>query len=178
MFLRAATIITLLIAFTSLNAQDKSPAPTTVEEAEARYAKNIKKGRINGVYIPKDHLEAIKELKEISPDEALDKFRMQSEEMVIKKLHFGLGRWIRYNWNFYEGSRLGEQLRGLGISHPDDMSTFLMTLLHRELNGNPYDEKALIAELSKARKKKNGMNREVNTIKTTKATKAPDNGGK
>ncbi len=176
MFLRISMLVFLSFAFISLSAQDKSPMPTTAEEAEAKYAKNIKKSRINGVYIPKDHLEAVKELKEMSPEEALAKFRTQSEEMVIKKLHFGLGRWIRYNWNFYEGSRLAEHIKGLGISHPDDMSTLLMTLLHRDLNGNPANLEALVAKLSEARKKKNGLNREVNTIKTTKATKAPDKG--
>ena len=51
--------------------QMESPTPTTPEAAEAKYARNIKKGRINGVFIPKDHIEAIKELKEISPEEAL-----------------------------------------------------------------------------------------------------------
>lgn len=177
MYLRAIMILLASLAINASNAQDKSPMPTTPEEAEAKYAKNIKKSRINGVYIPKDHLEAVKELKEMSPEEALAKFRTQSEDMVIKKLHFGLGRWIRYNWNFYEGSRLAEHLKGVGVSHPDDMSTFLMTLLHRDLNGNPAEVEALVAELSAARKKKNGMNREVNTIKTTKATKAPEKRG-
>lgn len=175
MFVKAILIILSTLTVNTLYAQDKSPMPTTPEEAEAKYAKNIKKSRINGVYIPKDHLEAVKELKEMSPAEALAKFRTHSEEMVVKKLHFGLGRWIRYNWNFYDGSRLAEHLKGMGVSHPDDMSTFLMKLLHRDLNGNLANEKEIIAQLSKERKNKNGMNDDVTTIKTTPI---PQNGGK
>lgn len=175
MFLRAILLILSMLALSTVYAQENSPSPTTEADAEAKYAKNIKKSRINGVYIPKDHIEALTELKEMSPEESLAKFRSHSEEMVVKKLHFGLGRWIRYNWNFYEGSRLGQHLKGMGVSHPDDMSTFLMMLLHRDLNGTPADEKEIIAQLSEARKKKNGMNTDVATIKTTPI---PKNGGK
>jgi len=168
MFLRYILLITITLTLSSAYAQDKAPMPTTPEEAEAKYAKNIKKSRINGVYIPKDHIEALQELKEMSPAESLAKFRTQSEDMVVKKLHFGLGRWIRYNWNFYEGSRLAEHLKTMGVSHPDDMSTFLMKLLHRDLNGNPANEKELAAELSEARSKKIGNSKEMTTLKTTK----------
>ena len=161
MFVKAILIILSTLTVNTLYAQDKSPMPTTPEEAEAKYAKNIKKSRINGVYIPKDHIEAVKELKEMSPEASLAKFRTHSEDMVVKKLHFGLGRWIRYNWNFYEGSRLGEHLKTMGISHPDDMSTFLMMLLHRDLNGNPANEEVIIAKLSAERRAKHGLHKDV-----------------
>lgn len=177
MFVRALLLALSTLVLSTVYAQDISPMPATPEEAEAKYAKNIKKSRINGVYIPKDHIEALTELKEMSPKESLAKFRTQSEEVVIKKLHFGIGRWIRYNWNFYEGSRLGEHLKVMGVSHPDDMSTFLLMLLHRDLNGNPANEEDIIAKLSDERKKKNGMNKEVTTIKTTKSKVAPKKGG-
>lgn len=167
MLIRTLLILLSTLIISQINAQENSPSPTTPEDAEAKYARNIKKSRINGVYIPKDHLEAVKELKEISPKDALAKFRAQPEEVVVKKLHFGLGRWIRYNWNFYEGSRLGEHLKTMGVSHPDDMSAFLMILLYRDLNGSLANEAEVIMELSKARKKKNGLNDNVSTIKTT-----------
>ena len=175
MFVRAILLILSTLAISTLYAQEESPSPTTPEEAEAKYAKNIKKSRINGVYIPKDQIEALKEIKDISPVEAMAKFRSESEESVVKKLHFGLGRWIRYNWNFYEGSRLSEHLKGMGVSHPDDMSTFLMTILHRDLNGAPLNEEDLIAKLSEERKKKIGLSKEVTTIKTTPIPKNSGN---
>lgn len=175
MYVRAILLILTTLALSTVCAQENSPSPTTEADAEKKYARNIKKTRINGVNIPKDHIEAVKELKEMSPEESLAKFRTKSEEVVVKKLHFGLGRWIRYNWNFYEGSRLAEHLKTMGVSHPDDMSTFLMILLHRDLNDNPANEKELIAKLSKERKKKNGMNDDVTTIKTTPI---PQKGGK
>ncbi len=175
MFARAIILILSTLVLSSSYGQENSPSPTTPEAAEAKYAKNIKKSRINGVYIPKDHIEAIKELKEMSPKEAMAKFSTHSEGEVVRKLHFGLGRWIRFNWNFYEGSRLGEHLKSMGVSHPDDMSTFLMMMLHRDLNGNPANEKEVIAQLSDARKKKNGLNKDITTIKTTPI---PKDGGK
>lgn len=176
MFIRAVLLTISSLLLTSVYAQEEAPMPTTPEEAEAKYARNIKKSRIKGVYIPKDHKEAILELKEMSPDKALGKFRTQSEDMVVRKLHFGLGRWIRYNWNFYEGSRLSEHLKKMGVSHPDDMSNFLMRLLHRDLNGNPANEKELIAKLSDDRKKKIGLNKKYSTIKTTQHQKETGGG--
>lgn len=173
MLLRITLILISTLTTFAVSAQVESPTPTTPEAAEAKYAKNIKKSRINGVYIPKDEVEAIKELKEISPEASLAKFRTQSEDMVVKKLHFGLGRWIRYNWNFYEGSRLGEHLKTLGVSHPDDMSTFLMILLHRDLNGNSANQEEIINTLKEKRRIKNGGSMEIETIKTTKKTSAP-----
>jgi len=177
MIIRALLIVLYTMAISTIYGQEEAPMPTTPEEAEAKYKRNIKKSRINGVYIPKDHIEALEELKEMSPAESLAKFRTQSEDMVVKKLHFGLGRWIRYNWNFYEGSRLSEQLKSIGVSHPDDMSTFLMRLLHRQLNNNPLNEKELAMQMAEARSKMIGNHKEMTTLKTTKKEVAPSKRG-
>lgn len=107
----------------------------TVEEYEKQYQRNIKKSRINGVYIPKDLNDAIEQLIKLSPEKSLEKFKMVPEDGVAKKLHFGLGRWMIVNWNFYDGSRLSHYLKNLGVGHPDDMADFLIVSLHRHLNG-------------------------------------------
>jgi hypothetical protein len=134
------TFVFFILGLLSMNAQD----PISDEKAfEERYARNIKKSRINGVYIPKDINEAIEELKALSTDEALLKFKYAEEEMVAKKLHFGLGRWIIYNWNFYEGSRFAHYLKGIGVNHPDDQAKFIIICLHRSLNDSPLEMELL-----------------------------------
>ena len=164
------SLATVLLSLT-LFAQESSPSPTNEKDAETKYKRNIKKSRINGVYIPKDYMEALKEIKEMSPPEALAKFRGAKVDQVIKKLHFGLGRWIRYNWNFYEGSRLSHSLKEMGVSHPDDMSTFLMTLLHRELNNLPMEETVLAEEIRIKRLSMRAKGREVLEETVTKKSK-------
>jgi hypothetical protein len=103
------------------------------------FQSNIRKTRINGVYIPKNLTEAFTELSALSSDNALLKFKNAPEEIVAKKLHFGLGRWMQVNWNFDEGSRLSKILIDYGITHPDDMVNFMLRSYHRNLNNVDQD---------------------------------------
>ncbi len=118
---------------------DEKTPPDTKAEIEKEYQRNIKKPVINGVYIPVDVEDAMKELEKLSPAQSLEKFKNAPENTVAEKLHFGLGRWMIYNWNFYYGSRLEYYLKKLGISHPDDMADFLIISFHRYLNKKPLD---------------------------------------
>lgn len=120
---------------------------------EKEYQKNIKMTKIRGVYIPADIDEALVRLEKLSPPASMQKFSSGEEKMVCKKLHYGLGRWMMENWNFYGGSRLSHAMKSEGVVHPDDMAQFLMRLLHRKLNNSPLDKEALAEELSVARKK-------------------------
>ena len=52
MFERFLLLIIFMLAMSTVYAQQNSPSPTTEADAEVKYAKNIKKSRINGVYIP------------------------------------------------------------------------------------------------------------------------------
>ncbi len=155
--------ILLVIFSTGLNAQIKNEEslPSTPEEIEKQYKRNIKKSIINGVYIPFDVNDAMKELKKLSPSESLDKFKNAPEDIVAKKLHFGLGRWMIYNWNFYYGSRLEHYLKGLGVEHPDDMADFLIVSFHRYLNGKDLNSKELAEKFHKKRLEIIKKNREV-----------------
>jgi len=120
---------------------------------EKEYAKNIKLTKINGVYIPGTLKEAFKRLNKLSPQEAVVKFQSAPEKKVCKSLHFGLGRWMIENWNFYSGSRLSHLLKNKGVLHPDDMAQFMLRTYHRHLNGLPLEEDAIVAELAAERKK-------------------------
>jgi hypothetical protein len=126
--------------------------PVLRQEMDSIYQANITKTRINGVYIPKDLEDAYEEFLDLSPAEALEKFKTAPEEVVAKKLHFGIGRWMIINWSFYEGSRLSHSLRLMGLLHPDDMADFLIIYFHRRLNEKPPKIDALVELLRKNRK--------------------------
>lgn len=74
-------------------------------------------------YIPKNLEEAIK---------YLDKELLQEDKDYLIKngaisVHHSLGRWIRNNWNLWNGeSEIKESLLKLGYSHPDDMSNYII----------------------------------------------------
>lgn len=130
----------------------------TPEEYDSVYAVNIRLSTINGVYIPVDLDEAHEKLIELSPTESVESFRNADEIQVCEKLHFGIGRWMILNWNFYEGSRLSHALKQKGLLHPDDMAQFILRTFHRKLNKRESSYQQLIEELAEKRL------HEVNTI--------------
>lgn len=133
-----------------LGAQEVSFA-NSPEEYDSIYNANIRMNRINGVYIPKDLAEAHEQIRALTPENTLQDFSSQEEITVCKKLHFGIGRWMILNWNFYEGSRLSHYLKQMGLSHPDDMVQFILRTLHRKLNSKDLDEENMIKTIREAR---------------------------
>ena len=113
---------------------------------------NVKKTRIDGVYIPKNLEEAFDELSSLSTSEAQLKFKNAQEEVVAKKLHFGLGKWMRVNWNFDQGSRIVKVLRDYGLYHPDDQVNFMLRSYHRHLNGRDQEIESRVKEYIEKRK--------------------------
>ncbi len=136
-------VFSLSEAFSQTEEEEVKP-PSTAEEYQAQYEQNIRKSRINGVYIPVDINDAISELIKLSPPESLEKFKNADENLVVKKLHYGLGGWITYKWNLYEGSRIENYLRKMGLGHPDDMVDFIVTCLHRHLNNKNLETEELV----------------------------------
>ena len=135
--------MTILIVSCALVALAQNP-PTTEDEFEKQYQKRIKKESINGVYIPKDLADCFIQLNQLTDKDSKIKFKNMSEEDAATKLHFSLGRWMIYNWGFYEGSRLSYYLKNLGISHPDDMAQFIIITYHRNLNKSKLEVKDLL----------------------------------
>lgn len=143
------TILSCSIAF--CNAQSTE---LNEEAYKKQYESNIKQVRIDGTYIPENVADALSVIKSISPEEGLANFsKIEDENLAAQKIHFGLGRWMIVNWNFYDGSRLSHHLKEMGILHPDDMAKFLLIKLHRELIGNLVDDQPLIDHLAEERKK-------------------------
>lgn len=127
-------------------AQDDIVFPKGEKGYEATYQRNIKKSRINGVYIPANLEEAFKELDDLSPEGAVQKFTNAPEDVIATKLHFGLGRWISVYWNFVEGSRYVEYLRQLGLTDHDHMIQFTIVSYHRYKNGKPLKVEEQVAK--------------------------------
>ncbi len=144
------TVLSSYMAFSQGIAIKGSDSETAYEK---QYQKNIKLTKINGVYIPGSVREAHKRISKLTPPEAISKFASAPEKEVCIKLHFGIGRWMIGNWNFFEGSRLSHLLKGKGVLHPDDMAQFLLRTYHRHLNDVPLEEEKLAEDLAIERKK-------------------------
>lgn len=85
---------------------------------------------------PKNLSECFEQLDSIMSDaDDADWFKNADEQEAVIKSHHGLGRWIRNNWGLWtQDSRLHEYFKNLGLTHPDDMSSVILTSYHRHLN--------------------------------------------
>lgn len=85
--------------------------------------------------MPKNLEESISYLKNEWSSSELNSFKTKSEQKAVAEAHFGAGLMIRNTW--IRGDRnvpLAEYFRSLGINQPDDMSSIILTSLHRRLN--------------------------------------------
>lgn len=142
-----ALLFGALIFAGALQAQPKSQKPEDI------YHWRIKQEKLHGVYIPKDLSECFTELNKKISKTSKAKFKEVDEMVAMKKLHFSLGRWIWYNWGFYEGSRLSVYMNKMGVNHPEDMADFIVVAYHRYLNKKPIEAKKLVEFFQERRKK-------------------------
>lgn len=97
-------------------------------------------GKYKDNYIPIDLSDAISFFECKWPKEDLDGFKNKEENTATTELHFGTGMSIRNNWELWAGtSKISKYFRDLGIHHPDDMSSIILTSLHRKLNEKPIE---------------------------------------
>lgn len=150
MKLIGTSLIILLIGLSSLHAQKNSAA---YQQWKKEYDERIQQEYLFDVYIPEDMGDAFLQLNKLIDESSKAKFKEASEEEAVHKLHFSLGRWIIYNWQFYDGSRLSHSLKQLKIHHPDDMARVLIRSYHRYLNKKPLDIKEQV-EAIEARKQR------------------------
>ena len=136
-----------------ISPKDTIPISLSEKRFMEKYERNIKKSRINGVYIPVDLKDAFNELTALSSKESLDKFKYADTDFVVRRLHYGIGRWITVNWNLYDGSRIGHHLKTYGVTHPGDQVKFLLTTYHNHLNSKDLDVVAVAAKILAERAK-------------------------
>ena len=117
---------------------------------EQEYEWRIQQETLYGVYIPKDVNEALLELNRLIDQPSKKKFLTLTENDAAHKLFFSLGRWMSYNWRFYDGSRLSVYLQQMGIHDPEDMSRFIIILYHRSLSKEPLEVKCLARQFTQS----------------------------
>jgi len=109
----------------------------------------------DGVYIPKDLDDSIRELKKISDPENIAQLKSKEEKDLIQ-YHHGLGMYLRNRWIHglqCERSRLGQYFLDLGVTHPDEMSSIIIKSFWRHLNEKDINLKEQLE--SQVRQKKN-----------------------
>jgi hypothetical protein len=97
-------------------------------------------------YIPKNLNDAISYLDCTWSDVDKEEFKNKNEEDAVAELHFGTGLAIRNNWELWKRgkNRLELFFNIRGISHPDDISSIILTSFHRHLNNKDIELKAQI----------------------------------
>jgi predicted nucleotidyltransferase len=132
-------------------AQKFEPADTEAQY-KAQYEQRIKKERLFGRYIPKDLNDAFSQFDILIEEKDRMSFKKLQEEEAYHKLFFSFQRWIINNWGFDGGSRFSHYLKGIGLSHPEDMAAFVMITYHRKLNDKELGVKELAIKLKDNRK--------------------------
>jgi uncharacterized protein YprB with RNaseH-like and TPR domain len=75
-------------------------------------------------------------------------FKEQNERKAVASLHMSTGLWIRNNWiRNDEDTSLVFSITSLGVGHPDDMSSIILTSFHRKLNSKAFDIKDQIERI-------------------------------
>jgi len=164
-------IFALLLLCSSIILFGQTAKDVEAKEFAENYKRNVKKSRINGVYIPRDINDAMRQLERKSDAQAISAFTSAEEDLVVKKLHFGLGRWMVQNWNLEYGSRLSSKLAKRGLTSPDEMATLLIRCFHRYLNNKPLEEEKIIDGIVELRERKKKERYEGKTIKTLETKK-------
>lgn len=95
---------------------------------------------VSGAKPPKNIDEAIAYFEKTWTEKKKEEFKSKPERTAVLDAHHSVGMWIRNEW--IRGKRdtlLTNQFNDLGIYHPDDMSSIILTSLHRKLNNKPID---------------------------------------
>lgn len=85
---------------------------------------------------PGDLFECFQILREvIDRSSERDWFLSEVEDKAVSETHYSLGVWIRDEWGLWKkNTRIYKLLLGLGLTHADDMSAFILRSFHRFLN--------------------------------------------
>ena len=95
--------------------------------------------------VPKNLEECYDALNHMNiPDR--DSWLKDDEKTAMAWAHHGLGMWLRNNWDlwavknspFWEDTLPG-YFNNMGIKHPDDMSSIILTSYHRHMNGKDIE---------------------------------------
>lgn len=86
-------------------------------------------------YVPKNLEEALMKIDFNLTDSLNLKIKKKSENEFLTDTHFGFGLGFRNGWKLWKGSELSKYFNKIGIFHPDDMSSIILTSYYRKING-------------------------------------------
>lgn len=121
-----------------LSASGQSGSGDTQQEKNAKQTRKrtkSKKSASAAIYIPIDLNDCFRQLDKSFDDSTRNRIKIMTESEFSSAVHFGMGMWVRNNWGLWRGSVLADYFRGMGISHPDDMSGIIFDSYHRYLTG-------------------------------------------
>lgn len=102
---------------------------------------------VRGVAIPSNLEMAIQALDEMIPRSDVEAFMAamkdldpdKQEQSFILLTDYPLGVWMQKFWGLRRGSQLRDSLVAMGIEHPGDMSSVIITSFIRKKFGRPQD---------------------------------------
>ena len=83
---------------------------------------------------PKNIEESLAYFEKNWTDNAKNVFKNKIESDAVTELHMTVGMWIRNSWIRHGNDSLINQFHKIGVYHPDDISSIILTSLHRKLN--------------------------------------------
>ena len=90
--------------------------------------------------VPKNLEECFVVLEERLSEVQLEAFKqLKSEE--VSGCHFGIGMWMRNTWGLWHESDLAKDLNQRGVSHPDEMSGYILNEFHKYLQEDLDEQK-------------------------------------
>lgn len=84
---------------------------------------------------PADFEECLKFLDTRTSEKMKEWIRCLPDHEFSGKVHHGYGMYLRNNWGLWAFSDLAKNLYEMGIFHPDDMTTIILTSFQRRLKG-------------------------------------------
>jgi hypothetical protein len=139
------------------------------KENEIRYVTDS----LSGFYIPKNLDDAINSLNKIYSDSVKLKItKLTEEDYVSGNYRFGIGLWMRNNWQLWGGSRLSKFFRDNKINHPESMSVVILESYYRYLKNVDikFDEQIKEYVEWEEKSKINELEREKKELKEKKET--------
>lgn len=103
--------------------------------------------------IPTTLNECFNALDTIFTDELKEWVICLPQEEFGVRMHFGVGLYMRNNWNLWKGGELASYLESKSFEHPDNMSGIILYLYHRKLRGKNYDIDKLVNYIEKEEEK-------------------------
>jgi len=97
---------------------------------------SAQKATIAGSYIPVDLNDCFEQIDKAWHESSKARVLAATENDLRSEAYAPISIWMRENW-LLSSRRLTKYFTGLGIDHPDDMSSIILTSYHRYLHKHP-----------------------------------------